>query len=118
MQDFNEFKQKYPDIARILENPETQLTEEWIQKANEKDAWIKKAKAILSGAQKTKQSVIFHQPVDIKKYNIPDYYDVIKRPMDFSTIKTKLNSNVYSDMDEFINDLLLVFWNCDRYNGE
>ena len=39
MQDFNEFKQKYPDIARILENPETQLTEEWIQKANEKDAW-------------------------------------------------------------------------------
>jgi hypothetical protein len=32
---------------------------------------------------------IFHAPVDMEKYGISDYYDVIKKPMDFGTIKVK-----------------------------
>jgi hypothetical protein len=36
---------------------------------------------------KMKGTYIFHAPVDMEKYNITDYYDVIKKPMDFGTIK-------------------------------
>lgn len=42
---------------------------------------------------KTKDSKLFHHPVDPIKLNIPEYNQVIKRPMDFSTIKKKLAQN-------------------------
>lgn len=60
---------------------------------------------------------LFHYPVDVKKLNIPDYFDIIKVPMDFTTIKNKLNGNIYENINEYINDMMLVFWNCDTYNG-
>jgi len=33
---------------------------------------------------------IFHEPVDPVEYDIPDYLDVIKNPMDFGTINQKI----------------------------
>ncbi len=44
---------------------------------------------------KIKGCYIFHAPVDMEKYGITDYYDVIKKAMDFGTIKIKLNTNQY-----------------------
>ena len=32
------------------------------------------------------------EPVDMEKYGITDYYDVVLNPMDFGTIKIKLNT--------------------------
>ncbi len=40
---------------------------------------------------KVNNAWIFHKPVDPHELEIPDYFDVIKNPMDFSTIKDKLN---------------------------
>jgi len=40
---------------------------------------------------KIKDAEIFHKPVDPVMLGIPDYLDIIKHPMDFSTIKVKLN---------------------------
>jgi hypothetical protein len=37
----------------------------------------------------------FNEPVDIVKLEIPDYFDIVKRPMDFGTVKSNLNSNKY-----------------------
>jgi hypothetical protein len=52
---------------------------------------------------------IFHEPVDPIKLEIPDYIDVIKHPMDFGTIKNKLNTNQYPSNSEglleFIHDM-------------
>ncbi len=36
---------------------------------------------------KEKGCYLFQQPVDPVKYNIDDYFDIIKNPMDFGTIK-------------------------------
>jgi len=38
---------------------------------------------------KVKDSELFHRPVDPIELGIPDYTDIIKKPMDFTTIKVK-----------------------------
>lgn len=48
---------------------------------------------------------------------IPDYNNIIKKPMDFGTIKKKLQFNLYSSPYEFKEDVDLVFNNCLLYNG-
>lgn len=45
-----------------------------------------------------------------------DYYDIIKRPMDLSTIKKKLDEGAYKDPWEFIEDQWLMFDNAWLYN--
>ena len=37
--------------------------------------------------------------------------------MDFSTIKTKLKEHKYSRIQDFMDDMELVFFNCRLYNG-
>ncbi|CAB3992276.1 BRCA2-interacting transcriptional repressor EMSY-like isoform X1 [Paramuricea clavata] len=46
----------------------------------------------------------------------PGYYKVIKNPMDFGTIKTKLEASEYSAPAHFHRDMLLVKSNCSKYN--
>ncbi|CAN9507109.1 unnamed protein product [Ophioblennius macclurei] len=47
------------------------------------------------------------------------YYQIIKRPMDLSVIKTKLNkgnSRHYNSPDQFVADVYLMFRNCAKFN--
>lgn len=56
--------------------------------------------------------------MNVEVLNIPDYYDVVKKPMDFETIKTKLKDQQYATINDFCEDMELVFYNCKLYNGE
>lgn len=67
---------------------------------------------------KSRDADIFHHPVDVKKFGIPHYYDIIKKPMDFTTIKKKLNHNIYEHPQQFLDDVNLVFQNCILFNGD
>ncbi|KAI9487800.1 MAG: Bromodomain-containing protein [Benjaminiella poitrasii] len=58
----------------------------------------------------------FLAPVDVVALNIPDYVEIIKRPMDLSTIERKLNEGDYEDPDQFEQDIRLMFNNCYTYN--
>ncbi|KAM6262670.1 bromodomain testis-specific protein [Porphyrio hochstetteri] len=58
----------------------------------------------------------FHQPVDAAALNLPDYYSIIKKPMDLSTIKKRLEHNYYTKAAECIEDLKTMFLNCYIYN--
>ena len=58
----------------------------------------------------------FHAPVDAIKLNIPDYHKIIKHPMDFGTIKKRLENNYYWSAKECIKDFNTVFTNCYVYN--
>lgn len=51
------------------------------------------------------------------KFNILDYHDVIKEPMDLGTIRKKLSHNYYSGVRDFAYDMNLVWKNCYKYNG-
>lgn len=60
----------------------------------------------------------FLQPVDPVALNIPNYHEIIKEPMDFSTILGKLANNQYENGDEFERDVRLIFKNCYLFNPE
>ncbi|XP_019854738.1 PREDICTED: bromodomain and PHD finger-containing protein 3-like [Amphimedon queenslandica] len=57
---------------------------------------------------------IFAEPVPLD--DVPDYLDVIKCPMDFSTMRSKLDSHQYKSLEEFESDLKLVWNNAMTYN--
>ncbi|CAM8903332.1 unnamed protein product [Rhodiola kirilowii] len=58
----------------------------------------------------------FLVPVDPVELFIPDYFNVIKHPMDLGTIKSKLEKNKYTEVDEFAADVRLTFSNAMKYN--
>lgn len=54
----------------------------------------------------------------MKKKQVPDYHRVIKNPMDFGTIRKKLQDMAYGSLDDFRDDVLQIFENAVRYNGK
>lgn len=62
------------------------------------------------------ESIPFRQPVDPGTLNIPDYFDIVKKPMDLSTVKRKLDTGQYSDPWEYVEDVWLMFENAWLYN--
>lgn len=54
----------------------------------------------------------FYQPVDVKALNLHDYHDVIKKPMDLSTVQANLDRDLYKTKEEFATDIRLIFENC------
>uniref|UniRef100_A0A4X2LAZ1 Bromodomain adjacent to zinc finger domain protein 2B n=1 Tax=Vombatus ursinus TaxID=29139 RepID=A0A4X2LAZ1_VOMUR len=58
----------------------------------------------------------FLLPVNLKL--VPGYKKVIKKPMDFSTIREKLSSGQYSNLETFALDVRLVFDNCETFNED
>lgn len=47
---------------------------------------------------------------------VPDYYDLVKNPMDFSGIRNRINKYEYSDAIVIVNDVRQIFINCEQYN--
>lgn len=58
----------------------------------------------------------FMTAVDPVAMNIPTYYTIVKKPMDFGTVEQNLQDNVYSTAKQFYNDSKLVFSNCYLFN--
>ncbi len=58
----------------------------------------------------------FHEPVNPVLHGVPDYFNVIKNPMDLSTIKQKLDDGKYSNPQEYVDDMWLMFNNAWLYN--
>ncbi|XP_072305738.1 E3 ubiquitin-protein ligase TRIM33 isoform X2 [Eucyclogobius newberryi] len=61
-------------------------------------------------------SVGFREPVSS---SVPNYYKIIKKPMDLKKVKKKLqvrSSQFYQSMQEFVSDIRLIFKNCAQYN--
>ncbi|KAF0990936.1 hypothetical protein HZS_1386, partial [Henneguya salminicola] len=71
---------------------------------------------ILNKLLRTADSVYFNQPVDPIKLCIPDYPEIIREPMDFSTIADKLSNYKYKSIWDVIYDINLVFDNAYLYN--
>ncbi|KAL7232737.1 hypothetical protein ACSBR2_010696 [Camellia fascicularis] len=78
--------------------------------------FMKQCEALLKKLMQHQYGWVFNTPVDVVKLNIPDYYTVIKHPMDLGTIKSKITSSEYSSVLNFVADVRLTFSNAMTYN--
>lgn len=54
----------------------------------------------------------------VSKREAPDYFNVIKSPMDIGTMLKKLKQLQYKSKKEFVDDLSLIWANCLKYNQD
>ncbi|KAL9600795.1 MAG: hypothetical protein Q9219_002933 [cf. Caloplaca sp. 3 TL-2023] len=71
---------------------------------------------LLNDMQNHSSSWPFVQPVN--RDEVADYYEVIKEPMDLSTMEEKHEKDLYPSPEDFIHDAKLIFDNCRKYNVE
>ena len=124
--EFEDFKRQNPQLARYFEvNEEGEdvcpvkelIVPEVPESAPIFDQWEKAAQRMLTTLQKDQKAYIFANPVDYIALKILDYPSIVKNPMDFHTIKTKLKDQKYQGIGDFMEDMELVFYNCKLYNG-
>ncbi|XP_041819847.1 bromodomain-containing protein 1 isoform X1 [Chelmon rostratus] len=73
-------------------------------------------RVLLDQLQTKDQARIFTQPVDVNE--VPDYLDHIKHPMDFSTMRQRIDAQSYNNFAQFENDFNLIVDNCMKYNSK
>lgn len=56
--------------------------------------------------------------VPVNKDEVQDYYEVIKEPMDLSTMEQKLEMDQYPNPEDFLRDAMRIYKNCRQYNSE
>ncbi|XP_020589008.1 transcription factor GTE9-like isoform X2 [Phalaenopsis equestris] len=77
---------------------------------------MKQCETLLKRLMAHQYAWVFNTPVDAVKLNIPDYFTVIKQPMDLGTVKSKIVSGAYSSPQDFASDVRLTFSNAMTYN--
>ncbi|XP_043380854.1 bromodomain adjacent to zinc finger domain protein 2B isoform X27 [Chelonia mydas] len=109
-----------PKKRKIDENISNQLKQESFtptkkpKRDESKDLAI--CSMILSELETHEDAWPFLLPVNLKL--VPGYKKVIKKPMDFSTIREKLSSGQYPNPEAFSLDIRLVFDNCETFNED
>ncbi|KAJ3332703.1 hypothetical protein HDU76_013382 [Blyttiomyces sp. JEL0837] len=79
--------------------------------------FLRRATKLLEALKKHECAPLFLNPVD-ESY-APGYYDLIKKPMDFSTIQRKLHGGEYQESCNMLaDDIRLIFENCFLYNTD
>lgn len=73
-------------------------------------------KVVLELRGYTEHSTAFLNKVN--KRDAPNYFNVIKHPMDLSTVMKKLKSFQYKSKKDFVSDLMLIWKNCLTYNAD
>ncbi|XP_058888309.1 bromodomain adjacent to zinc finger domain protein 2B-like isoform X19 [Acipenser ruthenus] len=71
---------------------------------------------ILSELETHEDAWPFLLPVNLKL--VSGYKKVIKKPMAFATIREKLDSSQYQNLEAFVVDVRLVFDNCETFNED
>ncbi|XP_068586955.1 bromodomain adjacent to zinc finger domain protein 2B isoform X12 [Cebidichthys violaceus] len=73
-------------------------------------------RVLLAELERHQDAWPFLTPVNLK--SVPGYRKVVKKPMDFSTIREKLVSSQYQNLETFIIDVNLVYDNCEKFNED
>ncbi|KAI3730274.1 hypothetical protein L1987_61443 [Smallanthus sonchifolius] len=70
---------------------------------------------ILDRLQKKDTHAVFSEPVD--HVELPDYHEIIEQPMDFGTVRSKLDKGLYLNLEELEADVFLICSNAMQYNS-
>ncbi|KZO96454.1 hypothetical protein CALVIDRAFT_514798 [Calocera viscosa TUFC12733] len=77
---------------------------------------LKACRQALKRMNTNKHADLFRMPVDPIRDRAPNYFDIIKTPMDLSTISAKLEEGRYPDRFAFEKDFHLMIQNAHTYN--
>ena len=99
--DYESYRPKTQLSRRRQQNEETALN----------DIFVK----IIDSCINFDATKIFHYPV--KRKDAPNYYDVIKNPIDLTSMKNKAKRGEYLSKENFLADMELLRKNAEFYNG-
>ncbi|KAI5199227.1 hypothetical protein E4T39_06350 [Aureobasidium subglaciale] len=86
------------------------------EKIGQEELYEAAEKVLMELKAMTEYSTPFLQRVN--KRDAPDYFHIIKQPMDIGTMIKKLKSFSYRSKKEFVGDLNLIWANCLTYNAD
>eukprot|EP00094_Tigriopus_californicus_P011143 TCALIF_10753-PA protein Name:"Similar to E(bx) Nucleosome-remodeling factor subunit NURF301 (Drosophila melanogaster)" AED:0.03 eAED:0.03 QI:0/0.85/0.75/0.87/1/1/8/257/2554 len=69
---------------------------------------------LLRQVMSNRNSGPFREPVRPK--SVPNYYKIVKEPMDLHTIETRVSDQHYERLCEFVGDFMRIFENCRYFN--
>jgi hypothetical protein len=78
---------------------------------------VKPCLKTLQMLQQHKCALPFMEPVDVDGLNIPEYREIVKEPMDLTTIENKLKSGKYQTPAQFHADVVKIFHNSYLFNA-
>ena len=77
---------------------------------------FKKCTKVLNALKRNANAGPFLEPVDPVALGIPTYFDIIKKPMDLSTVEKKIKNHDYDSPEQFENDVRLIWNNAMTFN--
>uniref|UniRef100_A0A667Y880 ATPase family AAA domain-containing protein 2 n=1 Tax=Myripristis murdjan TaxID=586833 RepID=A0A667Y880_9TELE len=101
--------------------PPRQLTEKEAQRLEEQEEdTLRELRLFLRDVtnrlSQDKRFKAFTKPVDLEE--VPDYAEVIKQPMDLSTVLSRIDLHHYGTVKEFLHDVDLIWQNALEYNPD
>uniref|UniRef100_A0AAQ6A0W4 ATPase family AAA domain-containing protein 2 n=1 Tax=Amphiprion ocellaris TaxID=80972 RepID=A0AAQ6A0W4_AMPOC len=101
--------------------PPRQLTKEETQRLEEQEEGTLRElrlflRDVTNRLSQDKRFKAFTKPVDLDE--VPDYAEVIKKPMDLSTVLSKIDLHQYGTVKEFLGDVDLIWQNALEYNPD
>uniref|UniRef100_A0A7N5ZTA5 Bromodomain adjacent to zinc finger domain, 2Ba n=1 Tax=Anabas testudineus TaxID=64144 RepID=A0A7N5ZTA5_ANATE len=111
-------KRKTEETSPVLSasNQESPVCVKRAKTARDNNRDLGLCRVLLAELERHQDAWPFLTPVNLK--SVPGYKKVIKKPMDFSTIREKLVSSQYQNLETFIIDVNLVFDNCEKFNED
>jgi histone acetyltransferase len=88
--------------------------EKFAKNENNNTNFYTQCRNIINKIKSNKNSWPFLKPVDSKE--VPDYYEVIKDPMDIQTLEAHLEKGDYKQKAQFVKDVKKIFTNAKSYN--
>ncbi|XP_071725582.1 uncharacterized protein [Rutidosis leptorrhynchoides] len=102
-----------PQTERINQKEPESVSRESVYNKQELIASLE----VIKKTMKMDASEPFNAPVNPVALGIPDYFDVIKTPMDFGTICSNLESGIkYKNSEDVYKDVQYIWENCYKYN--
>ncbi|KAD3067384.1 hypothetical protein R6Q59_018548 [Mikania micrantha] len=104
-----------PQLEKTHQKEPDSVSRDTVYNKQELDASLEVIKKIM----KMDAAEPFNAPVNPVALGIPDYFDVIKTPMDFGTICGKLESGIkYMNSEDVYKDVQYIWENCYNYNNK
>ncbi|KAL8581462.1 hypothetical protein ACOMHN_004347 [Nucella lapillus] len=102
-----------PEPRRLTDKEQRQLKDSEEDTLRELRIFLRD---ILGKMGREKKFTIFTKPVDVEE--VPDYYTIIKNPMDLSTMMSKIDLHRYYTAGAFMADIFLICSNALLYNPD